>query len=265
MSWFDTALSVTATLGKVAGTLLGSTNSIVAFDIEPDTGSGADVGQIVFQLDNQGHIWALNTSTQFPCQLFFPGDSAGGMPGAGVSIMLGAFQKLDVTAAFNKYAAADLTDFLITPSNTAVSVAADGTSSSTIQSQGYNIPPNQVTAIGPYFNVTANVSNTNVTIALVGGLVLSGIVLMNVRGAGNTFCKIMNVIKKTQRAADDGNSMTVELPAGVDIANGLQSIEIVAAVDSQSLQRVVDEYAKKHHAKPISREEFANLAKMKVH
>lgn len=265
MSWFDTALSVTSTIGKVAGALVGGgIFRAVAFDIQGNASGQGQIGQILFQLDNQGHIWALNTSTVNACQLFFPGNPEGAAQQQGASLMLGSFSKVDVTKAFNTYAAADVNDFLITPSNVSQSIAQNGGSSATIQSMGSNIPPNTVTALGPYFNVTANVSDRTVQIALLGGMVLSGIVLLNVRGAGATFCRIANILKKKKSEADDDNSITVALPTGVDISNGLQSIDIIAATTSNSIQRAVEEFAKNHNVQRISDNELANLTKVTV-
>ena len=262
MSWFATALGITSTIGKIAGGIAGALGvNAVVFDIRSDSSDmESDAGQIAFKLNGAGKIMAMNTSTSNNCQIFFPGNSAGESPAlTGLSVMLSPVSQLDVTQPFNDYSNGDVDTVLITPSGTVSGPNADGGGGGTVQAAATNIPPNTQIKIDSYFNVMANVSQNNVTVGLVGGLVLTGMVLLNVRGAGNTVCKIINAVKKTQVDGLDDNSMTFAMPAGVDISNGLVSIDMIASTTLQSLNQAVVEFAKNNNVIPITPEELAAI------
>ncbi|MER5704570.1 hypothetical protein ABT023_21885 [Micromonospora sp. NPDC002296] len=267
MGIFDiigTALSVATTIGKVAGALSGALSGDLVHLGRAQVGnSNPDLGEVVFWRDKQtGMLMVGNQSTDTSVALFFPGNPYGG---AGAeSIILGSMQKFPVGDIFTQYANADVDDLVITPfldDSSAQAEAGVGTGGPTgisIQASGQNIAPRAKVQLGP--SVVIEASDTTVQVAVVGGLVLAGIVLLNVRGAGTTAARILNVLRKPSDALDDDTSMTVAIPQGIDIANGISSIDVILAVQSASPTAAIPALAPHPDAVPFTDEDLARLA-----
>jgi hypothetical protein len=257
-----TALSIATTIGKVAGALSGALSAdLVHLGRARAGNTNPDVGEVVFWRDKQtGVLTVGNQSTDSSVALFFPGNPYGG-PGA-ESIVLGSMQKLPIGDIFTQYSHADVDQMVITPfvddSAVHVSAVGNGPTGISIQASGQNIAPKAKVQLGP--SITVEGSDTTVQIAVVGGLVLAGIVLLNVRGAGTTAARILNVLRKPSTIADDETSMTVEVPQGVDISNGISSIDVILAVESKSPTVSTSIVTAHPDAVPFTDEDVARLA-----
>lgn len=264
MSWWQSALSVVGTIGKVAGVLAGATGERAVFFRIQSSGE-EDYATVAFRKVN-GAIMAYNQSADNAVQISFETDCARGNSGAGTVLTLPAFQALDVTQAFASMAADDFDDFTVRPSGSLSSVTTmdgDGPNAS-IEARGTNLPASGTVSIGRFFNLTINSSDRTLQIALIGGFALAGLILLDIRGAGKTFCRITNVLrgKKALDSVEDDNSITVTIPDSVDIDSGISAIDIVAAVTSASYQQHVLGVIEAGDVRPISKEEMAILTAM---
>ncbi len=262
---FGTALSVATTIGKVAGALSGALDDELVHVGRVGAGNiNEELGQVVFWRDKPlGDLMAINQTTVSGVELFFPGNPYGGP--SGQVVYLGKEEKIPVGHMFSEYSNADVDDLVITPfvdgssARAAGDVGNGGPTGVSIQASGQNITPKARVRLGTSIEVEG--SDTTVQIAVLGGLVLAGIVVLNVRGAGTTVARIMNVLRKPKpsTAADDDTSMTVEMPQGVDIANGISYIDMVLAVQGKSPAASTPVLASHPDAVPLTDEDVARL------
>lgn len=246
MGWFDTVLSIGTTIGRVAGALSGvPTQKCISFgptgDINPQFGS------VGFFVDANGNTQAFNNSMTASVGLSFPGDPLLGV--GSTDIILAPTQKIEMDPAFNSAAAAGFDNFQIMPtlSLTADSNNVGGSGGSNIHSSTTQTATTGLAVkVGPYLSATLNTSNRTLQIAVVGTLALTGIVLLNIRGAGDTAVKIINAVRKPSDAnSDNPQTITVDIPVGLNIDNGLTFIEIDAAVEGALSNFVPDHYPAK--------------------
>lgn len=230
MAWWDAALSIASTIGRVAGALQGGGPVGVDFghlggDVDPK------LGQLIF-FNAPGGLMALNQSTRQSVGIYFPGDEAlATTPPMAAIIPEGS--KLKMADAFRLYGDADLEEFEVTPGPLrALGAETDG-QNMTLQSRTTQpVLPNAKLQLGPYFDLTLNVPERTLLLGALGGLTLVGIVLLNIRGAGSTTVKIINALRRAGADAnDDDQHITVPLPAGPDIDAGLTYVEVIAAVE----------------------------------
>ncbi|MEV0633144.1 hypothetical protein [Nonomuraea wenchangensis] len=257
MGWLDAALTVATTIGKIAGSLVGG-KELVHFG-PVGTGTNVTIGQVVFWVSTRdNHIWVLNQSTDSGAQVYFPGGRDPRVEPSAVQLPEGT--KFDLTKAFNIYSLGDVDDLVITPwDQKPPRSGANGEDEVNLQAQGNNVQPNIEVSLGPYFKIKVNASDRTILITVLGGLALTGIVLLNVHGAGSTFARIANVVRPKDVLPGD-DSMVVEVPAGVDVAAGLQSIEIIATVTG--IKMIMDRFTQDHPGllQPLSPEDLERLA-----
>jgi hypothetical protein len=194
--------------------------------------------------------------------LFFPGNDT--LSAAATQLFIPPTEKLRLTEAFQGYAAADVDAFNLVP------LPAGGTGDIdseppelNIQAQATQpIPSGVEVKVGPYFSVNLNASERTLLVGVVGTLTLGSIVLLNVRGAGATYVRILNVLRKSGASdvQDDPQHITVELPSGLEISGGLTSIDLSATVGG--LQTVEAEWVRENAQlfSRLSDEERARLA-----
>ncbi|MFP2963984.1 hypothetical protein ACLEPN_41315 [Myxococcus sp. 1LA] len=226
--------------------------------------------QIIFANDSGGHIVAHNTSLDDTVQLFFPGNTSA----EGDLIRIPPFNGFDVTPSFNGCSAANVNEFTITPEGNPPGLAGGVDDAVTIQSQGHHIQATGVkVSLGNYMNVSLSASDRTIQIAVVGTMVLTGVVLLNIRGAGNQFVKIINAVKKvgsTARSvayADDDQSQTLPIPDGIDLTpTTLVSLDAIVAVDKVTFNafhaRALQKYS--HRMKPLTQAEVDDLKRRVV-
>ncbi|NUW39824.1 hypothetical protein [Nonomuraea rhodomycinica] len=258
MGWLDTALSVATTIGKIAGTIQGRDG----FAHFGPTGTGANqkIGQVIFWQDENSHIWAVNQSFEDGVGLYFP--PAMGDKLKGSSILIPKLEKFDVTLAFNAYSLADVDQFVITPwKHNDSAEAGNEEEDVVIQAQADNQPNNVEFELGPFMRVRVNGSDRVAIVTVVGGLILTGIVLLSLRGAGITQAQVSNLRRLLPATANgDQSSMTVPIPAGVDVSAGVSSIYVTASV--QNLQPLVQKFARENAGllRPLTEEDHARIA-----
>ncbi|NUW31193.1 hypothetical protein HTZ77_07130 [Nonomuraea sp. SMC257] len=258
MGWLDTALSVATTIGKIAGTIQAR-NGFAHFG---PTGTGANqkIGQVIFWQDENSHIWAVNQSLEDGVGLCFPA-AMGGTPG-GQNLLLPKLSKFDITLAFNVYSLADVDQFVITPWKTNNPTGADNDDEDTlIQAQATNQPTNVEFALGSYMRIRVSGSERVCVVTVVGGLILTGIVLLSLRGAGSTTAQVSNLRRLLPATTNgDQSSMTIPIPAGVDVSNGVSSIYVTASV--QGLDALVEDFVRENAGRlvPLTEEDHARIA-----
>lgn len=257
MGWLDAAMTVATTIGKIAGTLVGG-KDLVHFG---RVGGGANVtiGQTVFWV-NKGdtHIWVLNQSTDSGTQIYFPGGRDPRVLPSAIQLPEGS--KFDLTKAINIYSLGDVDDLIITPwDQTPVKDGAGGEDEVNLQAQANNVQPNIEVSLGPYFTIKINASDRTILITVLGGLALTGIILLNVHGAGSTFVRLANVVRPRDPALGD-DSMLVSIPTGVDVSAGLKSVEIIATVTG--IKVIMDRFTQDNPGllQPLSQEDRDRLA-----
>ncbi|HUR09335.1 MAG TPA: hypothetical protein VM347_42825 [Nonomuraea sp.] len=238
MGWLDAALSVGTTIGKIAGALQGSTGTLT--HIGP-VGGGINpkIGQVIFWLDEFNHIWAVNQSDD-EVGLYFPSAKSGAPEGDNYTIT--AHNKFPVSEAFNTYSLADVDEFVVTPfkSNSSSGVG-NGDGNNTIQASASNQPANVEFKVGAFIRMRVSGSERLAMVTVVGGLALAGIYLFTIRGAGRTEGRLSNL---EPPASENGgaSSMTVQIPAGVDVSAGVSFVDITVAV--QNMQPLVAKLAR---------------------
>lgn len=99
----------------------------------------------------------------------------------------------------------------------------------TVQAQAANVPAGLEFSLGPYITVKVNVSDRTILVTILGGLALLGIVLLNINGAGDTVARLTDIGLPGHQNGGT-KSMTVPIPAGVEVSRGLQFIAITVAI-----------------------------------
>lgn len=256
MGWLDAALSVGTTIGKIAGALQGSPGTLT--HVGP-TGSGINpkIGQVIFWLDEFNHIWAVNQSDD-EVGLYFPA-AKGGTP-EGENYTITGQNRFPVSSAFNMYSLADVDEFVVTPrtGNNSAGIG-NGEKNNTIQASASNQPSNAEFKIGPFIRMRVSGSERLAMVTVVGGLTLMGIYLFTIRGAGRTEGRLSNVEPpKSENGAV--SSMTVPLPAGVDVSAGVSFVDITVSV--QNMQPLVANLAREHAdlLVPLTQEDRERIA-----
>ncbi|MEV0199738.1 hypothetical protein [Nonomuraea sp. NPDC050691] len=258
MGWLDAALSVATTIGKIAGTIQGRDG----FAHFGPTGTGANqkIGQVIFWQDENSHVWAVNQSFDDGVGIAFPA-ALGGKPD-GQNILLPKLSKFDITLAFNVYSLADVDQFVITPwKNNPITGDGNDDEDTIIQAQATNQPSNVEFELGSYMRVTVNGSDSVCIVTVVGGLILTGIVLLSLTGAGSTRARVSNLRRLLPATTNgDQSSMTIPIPAGVDVSKGVSSIYVTAAV--QNLQPLVENFVRENAGllMPLTEEDHARIA-----
>lgn len=256
MGWLDAALSVGTTIGKIAGALQGSTGTLT--HIGP-TGSGINpkIGQVIFWLDEFNHIWAVNQSDD-EVGIYFPAAKSGEPEGENYTIT--GNNRFPISGAFNAYSLADVDEFVVTPrtGNNSAGIG-NGEKNNTIQASASNQPANAEFKIGPFIRMRVSGSERLAMVSVVGGLVLTGIYLFTIRGAGRTEGRLSNI--EPPPSANGGvTSMTVPLPAGVDVSAGVSFVDITVSV--QNMQPLLASMAREHAdlMVPLTQEDRERIA-----
>lgn len=256
MGWLDAALSVGTTIGKIAGALQGSTGTLT--HIGP-TGSGINpkIGQVIFWLDEFNHIWAVNQSDD-EVGIYFPAAKSGKPEGENYTIS--GNNRFPISGAFNTYSLADVDEFVVTPraGNNSARVG-NGEKNNTIQASASNQPANAEFNIGPFIRMRVSGSERLALVTVVGGLALTGIYLFTIRGAGRTEGRLTNL--EPPKSANGGvSSMTVPLPAGVDVSAGVSFVDITVAV--QNMEPLLASIAREHAdlMVPLTQEDRERIA-----
>ncbi|MEV0345709.1 hypothetical protein AB0H88_08080 [Nonomuraea sp. NPDC050680] len=256
MGWLDAALSVGTTIGKIAGALQGSPGAMT--HIGPiGNGINPKIGQVIFWLDEFNHIWAVNQSDD-QVGVYFPG-AKGGMP-EGDNYTIAAHSKFPISGAFNTYSLADVDEFVVTPFKSNGSAGlGNGEGNNTIQASASNQPANVEFKVGAFIRMRVSGSERLAMVTVVGGLALAGIVLFTIRGAGRTQGQLSN-LEPPESANGGVTSMTIPLPAGVDVSAGVSFVDITVSV--QNMQPLL---AKLAHEKaglmvPLTKEDHQRIA-----
>jgi hypothetical protein len=260
MGWFDTALAVTSTIGKIAGALSGESAGVA--DIGPrGDGPHPKLGQLVF-LDTGPETYVWNQSSDADAGLFFPGDPNFNV-GAQQIYLPAASKKYPISSMFQTYAEADVDQFTMQnlPSISGAGIANGGPDINIGAQSNQLVPPGVAVDIKPNFSFKLNASDRTLLVGVVGTLTLAAITLLNVRGAGNTAVRLINAFRKPRGAdVDDPQHITVDIPTGIDINDGLTWIDICAAVGN--LQPSIDAFMEENGDRfvPLTDEDRAKIA-----
>lgn len=259
MGWFDTALSIGTTIGKIAGALSGNASGVV--DYGPKGDINEQFGQVVFYNDpSSGDIYALNQSTSTSVGMTFPANPI--TKTSPIDIVLPGASKLPMSPAFASSSAAGIEDFEILPqaSPSASDLQAGGPDVNIHASTTQLATSGTTVTVGPYFTAQFSATDRTLQVAVVGALTLTGLVLLNVRGAGNTVVRIINAVRKNQaESADDPQHITVDLPVGPGFSDGLTFIEITAAVGNFSAIGMTGVDEKTVEVMPLNDDDYAML------
>jgi hypothetical protein len=226
--WFSSALSVLTTVGKIAGTLSGSD----FVDLGPlGRGTEPTLGSVVFFRDADGSIKVQNQDVQYPVCLDFPGDLTDGVQPQ--TLTLGAASTFNISPAFTSASEADVDAFGITPCGEDAGGRGTG-SEATVRASATNVQSGLTVTLGSYLTAQITASDRTVAIGAVAGFTLAAVVLLNIRGAGQTAVKLINAVRRAPDGKGDGEPFVFTLPAGIDVesANGLGYVEVVATVSA---------------------------------
>jgi hypothetical protein len=222
--WLSDALSILTTVGKVAGTLQGST----FVDFGPRGGGiESKLGNVVFFKDRPGGvITMLNQDVQNKVVLDFPGDESNGVPPETLTVKPAA--SWNVSPAFANASLAHVDSFGITPCGFSRNLQAP--LEATVRASADNIRPGNEIRLGSY--LTVQLTDRTVAIGATAGFTLVAIVLLNVRGAGKTAVKIINSIRSPSAVHADPEPFRFLLPPGIEIQSGigLANLEVVANI-----------------------------------
>lgn len=244
MDWVGSLLSVTTTIGRIAGVLV---DELAVAHVGP-LGGGVEpeLGQVVFYRDGNA-IRVLNQAKKEGVSLFFPDDDAG-KNGALTIFLPPLLPKrnakdepvgLNIAPAFIAYSAAGVDEFLIT-TNPVPPTASDDDGISVdpepIQlqvSREQELKPSHFEMqIGPFFKVQIkNATQATMQIGMVGGLMLAAISLIRFRAGGRSTFTLLNPWRRSGAADDAGGSpdlVDIELPEGADVSGGITNLEIIA-------------------------------------
>lgn len=230
MGWFDTVLTIGTTIGRVAGALSGA-GEAKGVDFGAPGGAEPTLGQVVFFNDSNSVTWALNQSTDTGVGIFFPPDPT--LTAAPAPVIIEPASKVAMSSTFASCADADIDGFTIVPFSWAGADGKAAPSNGDVNIHASTTQPVPVSGTVTFGQFTASLNTTErtVIIGVTGALTLTGIVLLNIRGAGSTAVRIINAIRKSSSGkGDDPQHITVDIPNGIDISAGLTSIEIDAAV-----------------------------------
>lgn len=231
MGWLDTALTIATTVGKIAGTLSGASAGR-GVDFGPRGDSEDRLGQAVFYVDQgTGQTNVMNQSSSMSCGISIPTDPTWG--GAPIEILLAPMHGIPISPAFNMAAGADVDSLTIIPVDPDPDPEEGGGAKKTKihEATTRTVLDNVETTIGSYVKIKLAVAPRTALIAVTGGLTLAALILLNVRGAGDTTVRLINAVKPPPGGlADDATSITIAIPPGVDIDRGLTFVEVLVAV-----------------------------------
>ena len=77
---------------------------------------------------------------------------------------------------------------------------------------------------------TLNAQPRTIQIAVVGALTLASLVVLTGYGAGGNAFNIFSAGRKPTTEGDDPTQITVDIPGGIDLTDGLTSLEVTAEV-----------------------------------
>lgn len=235
MGVIQSALTIASSIGKIAGTLSGAIGNYVDFG---DKGSiSPNLGELIF-LNRDGQTWAFNQSTKNRWGISIPLDPTLSPTSQASDVILAPTTKLPISPLFRDASKLDVDSLTIfkvdEPGNNSGLIEED--KDSTIHaSTTATAPPNQEISVGPYF--TAKLSPQNMTLLISAasgtGVLVTALVLLNVRGAGNTLARIIRASSQKQvesSSVDPAEPIIVDLPSGLDVSGGLTFIDIIATV-----------------------------------
>jgi hypothetical protein len=234
MGWFDSVINIGATIGNVCGALQGGSQLAVHFGAKGAINT--NLGGVVFFNDPalSGQVSVLNQNADASTiSISIPGNPL--TDNGPTEITLPYSSKIGMGPAF--YAAANGgNDEIRINLNPPTSSAADGDSTSNINVNASStavLNPGATIQVGGYFSATLN--DRTITITAVSTVVLVGVVLLNVRGASGNLVRIIRAINGTSEDTVAPTGIDLEIPAGIDLDDGITYTELTCTVTQSSM------------------------------
>ena len=228
MSWLDSALGVVSTIGNICGALQSVPTGAVHFG-HPGRYNDS-LGDIVFFNDEAGGISVLNqSSSNRSIAITIPGNPLIETGPTGLIIKFA--QSLSVSHAFAMAAQGGENDVQMALPPEEASDAKDEdpgvTASCSTQAR---LNTNNTVSVGAFFN--ASLSDRALTITAGAGFILTGLVLLNIKGSTGNLCRIIQAAKGPRAAGKDDSAYTYNIPLGIDISAGIASIEVCGTIEN---------------------------------